>query len=133
MREITFRGYSKEWGWVYGDYQEPYGIYPPQIFPRKGTVDYDEFEGIVVIHETVGQYTGLTDNNGVKIFEGDLCLCNRNINDRFDKTVFEIKYDEIIGFYGESKTENTISADEFFMCEIVGNVFDNPELLEGKQ
>lgn len=79
--------------------------------------------------ETVGQYTGLTDTNGNKIFEGDLCLCDRNISKHIDKKVFEIKFDPETGFFGESDTSNIYPSD-FYMCEIIGNVFDTPEFLK---
>lgn len=141
MREILFRGKRKDNGkWVEGYYAKrsnhacfAYELRYNHFIIKDIFMDYNlgvlqEFE---IIPETAGQYTGLTDKNGKKIFEGDLCLCNRNINDRFDKAVFVIKYDELIGFYGENEWGgNTISADEFGMCEIFGNVFDNPELLE---
>lgn len=133
MREILFRGKRLDTDeWVYGVplFEEIRCYMIEDLFICD---EYQCTEAVysIVDLETIGQYTGLTDKNGNKIFEGDLCLCNRNINDRFDKTVFAIKYDELIGFYGENEWGgNTISADEFGMCEIFGNVFDNPELLE---
>lgn len=144
MREILFRGKTTDKGdWVYGDLtQNHYDICDKEhiLYGKKDECYISSFEindfamvgfhEIEVIPETVGQFTGLIDKNGTKIFEGDLCLCDRHINDRFDKIVFEIKYDECRGFYGENFNE--IEAYEFCMCEIVGNIYDNPELLKGE-
>lgn len=69
------------------------------------------------------------DKNGNKIFERDLCLCDRNISKHIDKKVFEIKFDPEAGFFGESDTSNIYPSD-FYMCEIIGNVFDTPEFLK---
>lgn len=133
MREILFRGKRLDNGeWVFGYFcefannrtgeQESY----IQTVKQDGRID--------LIHKvnpaTIGQYTGLEDKDGKRIFEGDLCLCDRHINDAFDKKVFEIIYDPVRGFYGENFNE--IDAREFSMCEIVGNVHDNPELLKGE-
>lgn len=140
MRKITFRGYSKEWGQVYGDYQEPVGIYSPQICPRKSTADYDEFEGIAVIPETVGQYTGLTDNNGVKIFEGDIVqlLFFEHGNGlgivkygRYTDVDSLDNYD-YLGWYADVQKHcvSILSPEnDNIKMEIVGNIYDNSELL----
>ena len=132
MREILFRGKRFDNGdWIEGWVTSQFKKYTEGEFLTR--IKSNVFGGgeRLVDTETVGQYSGFIDINGKKIFEHDLCLCKRNINDRFDKTVFETKYDKLIGFYGENEWGgNTISADEFDMCEIVGNVFDNPELLE---
>lgn len=143
MRKITFRGYSEEWGWVYGDYQEPVGMYPPQICPRKSTVDYDEFEGIAVMSETVGQYTGLTDNNGVKIFEGDIVQLLFFEHGTALGIVKYGRYTDVdslddydyLGWYIDIQ-ESCISIlspqSDNMQIKIVGNIYDNPELLKAE-
>ena len=64
---------------------------------------------VTVIPETVGQYTGLTDKNGVRIFEGDIVGC---VSDGERAVISWLKY---------------FNVDKW---EVIGNIHDNPELLE---
>lgn len=91
---------------------------------------------IEVIPETVGEYTNLTDKNGKKIFEGDIvAYCtstNRATNKEFHEVVFETRGES--GYFG-IKISN-IETWGFCMempaklMGIIGNIHDNPELLD---
>ena len=143
MREILFRGKRIDTGaWVEGGFFEwlkSANIVANNIDSRAQT----PWE---VDPETVGQYTGLTDRNGTKIFEGDI-LQTRMIGYKGEKKHrFVVKYGEYlpkeycrsiysqyttIGFYcsnGKGEYQLSTCSDCF---EVIGNVHDNPELLEG--
>lgn len=83
--------------------------------------------------EIVCRYTGLTDKNGKKIWENDICIVHRN-NDEEDE-YFIVKWDNK---YARFILEGDIITVDFdylygYECEIIGNTFDNPELLEMKR
>ena len=130
MREILFRGKRIDnWEWVFGhlyvthngDYE--IGCYNPDTKIERWTFDVDP--------STVGQYTGLTDKNGKRIFEGDVCLCDRNIAPSVDEQTFQIIFDVEAGQWIGRGPNSDIDASQFCMCEVVKTVHDNPELLEG--
>lgn len=127
MREILFRGKDKNIGkWVTGNlYQNQ-----DQCFIMANNRNNE------VIPETVGQYTGNTDKKRVKIFEGDIAKFKRFENTYIGKIVFnpetagfEFWWNVKVGAYGEMATRraNMSVCDDI---EIIGNIHDNPELLE---
>lgn len=134
MREILFRGQTRRKGqkvWTDGtpvdsNWVEGYGV-----CMGKGdfSVIYagDHVEKFVVYTDTVGQFTGLTDKNGKKIFEGDIVasqwcrgvVCYGEFNCSC--------CDGIYGWYFDGA-----DIREYDMYEVIGNIHDNPELLEGE-
>ena len=112
---------------------------------------YGEGESFVTWYpvdpETVGQYTGLTDKSGKKIFEGDIIESNNEMQSaifvvkygEYTPKMFYALYDAVYGwtptelFYGfffEAKGEQMIVVKSKYL-EVIGNIHDNPELLGG--
>ena len=127
MREILFRGKRVDNGeWIDGNY-EWYHNPPKHIISNPYTGETKE-----VISETVGQYTGLTDKNGTKIFEGDIIEVDR-IYDTLQPQPrrFTVEWEESSRFL-----PSTVYRDggDYFIdtdyCKVIGNIYDNPELLE---
>ncbi|MDR0476211.1 MAG: YopX family protein [Treponema sp.] len=133
MRDIEFRGKDIETGkWAFGSLlireekspvPETTETYKKYFIVNGGFENY-EYE---VIPETVGQYTGLKDKNGAKIFEGDTL----HIEDRYCENgiEFDIEFDEDSCCYISLGTNIEINRENMLMCEVIGNIQDNPELL----
>lgn len=132
MRKILFRGKRIDNGeWVeghYGEYMLMSGESIPGIsIPNKesvcGSICYD------VEASTVGQYTGVVDKNGKKIFEGDIIkTCGQH--SCFDKVEF---LDGLAGFYAVNDDIHIpaeLATLKKNFIEVIGNIHDNPELLE---
>lgn len=147
MREILFRGKRKDNGeWCEGFYTCVANLHyiATGIFDSltNGIINTRAYK---VDPETVGQYTGLTDKNGMKIFEGDIvkntwCFISSASVVRYGEysQPFNDIHTKHIGFYIEHTGENkdTYRKDLGFFadrCEVIGNLYDNPELLEVKQ
>lgn len=134
-REILFRGKRLEVGqfatekaceWVYGGYAKDCSgavhIYDTTRASRMVRVDPN----------TVGQYTGLTDKNGVKIFEGDILGSHYDDGCPEDVTIEIIVWSEN-GWGLEipgGDVAPVLDDGGFPHSEVIGNIHDNPELLE---
>ena len=124
-REILFRGKRIDSGeWVEG-YYVPIGEYHYILTGRLELVPYLGFEHFLVNLETVGQFTGLTDCNGVKIFDGDIV----NYNGEPGYVGFDKENAEFLIFFSKwTAGFDSIYCDRY--AEVIGNIYDNPELLE---
>ena len=122
MREILFRAKdnAKEWRFGFLTAQFGYGVddFDLQILTQAcGELCY-------IDPETVGQYTGVKDKNGIKIFEGDIIKCGYQ--------VWLICWIES-GFWVHStllKSSIRFTAESAGKSEVIGNMYDNPELLD---
>ena len=129
-REIIFRGKRIDNGkWVCGDLAH---------FPNKTNIDTHKhgqpWRGYAVIPKTIGQFTGLTDKNGKKIFEGDILstdIARPYLIVEFRDGCFmfncndggEDYYDIMLPIRKEAQTQ-------YKYGEVIGNIHDNPELLK---
>ena len=151
MREILFKARTTKKHnrkhdfndvWVEGDLvrsAEKYYIHP---IANKVKID-GELGKIIVVHEvepdTLCQYTGLTDKNGNKIWENDILKCKKYIGGNFVDYCIEVGYVEMKhGAFGLHRIKNDAYYRPFkdwledYEYEVVGNIFDNPELLEAE-
>ena len=157
MREILFRGKRVDNGeWVYGYYVclngKSHRIYTGYAETDCGSYYPDFYE---VLPETIGQYTGLTDKNGTKIFEGDIIryadmydyncylesLDNTEAYDKIDFgdiwTIDEVVYGIKIGYpaFDLNKHDwdcnglSELKESGNYFYEVIGNIHDNPELI----
>ena len=134
MREILFRGKTEKGEWVDGYYYANY-CPPSSIMPLVCTI-LNNNGAHKVIPETVGQYVGLKDTKGNKIFEGDIISRKVTKTDTLFKITTETIITKVVfhnvnfklelnnGFYGWSYFDN-------IQEEVIGNKTDNPELLRG--
>jgi len=137
MREVKFRGKSvKNCEWLYG-----------YLFPRSLLEDADyleplwiasglENECMAVDKETVGQFIGLYDKNGKEIYEGDIVKFE-DVSGYKDGCASVIWHEDSCGYYLENDDDNIYDTlydfTPSYQMEIIGNIHENPELLEERE
>ena len=153
-REILFRGKRlHDNKWIYGNFvsdcEGNSHIIEPRFFYEDGHhLQYEDNTDtpVFIIPETVGQYTGLTDKNGVRIFEGDILDVSSDVayggvavhrlgyfvvefhNGCFMKSALD---DPQLSFFDNAKRKGLYHFISTDIHKIVGNIHDNPEILKG--
>lgn len=133
MREILFRGAqkvdcAKSLVW----YEGSLIIETDDYTGEKEYYIQNENGSFLVIPETVGQYTGLPDDeNGMKIFEGDILRVIVNGNTTICKVAFaeNVAQFQLWQTITLPKTSTALNLGNY-ECEVIGNIHDNPELLK---
>ena len=127
MREILFRGKGIDGNWYYGVplvFTEDYVcITAPHTYNKS------------VIPETVGQYTGLTDKNGKKIFEGDIIKHFNHSDNPEEHAVYKVEFNEVYCMFKGRLHKNWAAQLRTYLeknYEVIGNIHDNPKPLKGE-
>ena len=150
MRTIKFRGKNEKNGeWEHGFFA--YLHIPDKIDSGQITIGYQSIPSIfndgegyregsywkTVVQKTVGQFTGLKDMNGTDIYEGDIVDLDFILYDPWDdgEETLEpmrcvVEYGDF-GFFFKKEEDLYYSLNDVENIKVIGNIHDNPELLEG--
>ena len=143
MREILFRGKTLEENprWVKGYYTFDH---KPWIDVKDGN-NFCIFDSREIDPSTLGEFTGLYDRNGVRVFEGDILRISKETDPLGNYYYPKVPYpcNVIVKWDFCAWNWETITKDKRYIsfpyawghysCEVIGNVYDNPELLEEAQ
>ena len=121
MRKIKFRGLILTGNWIHGNLDDQEDMV--EIFNR----DNEMFSKAIVMPKTVGQYTGLNDKNGREVYEGDILELPKG-SKRYVEWDDTYKLFVLVDSMGRKVSMSIInwSAEN---TEVIGNIFENKELL----
>ena len=138
MREILFRAKRiNDGGWAYGQllkiYNEYYIITKENqhiCYCNCGTLEFCDVQEID--SDTIGQYTGLTDKNGKKIWEND--IVDAGVVGSLRKLRYTVGYDDAYAAFwlfdsDGDPVEDLVIWSSGTQLKVIGNIFDNPDLL----
>jgi len=131
MREYKFRAWDSWWDKMH------YFDFTKNI---EATPD-DELKGLWILHKEgsvyaiqdkikIMQYTGSKDKNGKEIYEVDIVLYDRNIHKDIDTAKFKVVWAKDRYVLQEIKHKYYIDDVTWELVEVIGNIYENPELLE---
>ena len=124
MREILFRGKRLDNDeWVYGLLCRVGDTYA-NIRRMDTAVLYS------VLTNTIGQYTGLTDKNGKKIFEGDIVEFRTSLKKYYAKVYYKKGMWSLYIKGFNDRYMLSVAVENDYSVKVIGNIYDNPELLE---
>ena len=143
MREILFRGKRKDTEkWVQGHLHkmDGYGTGYTEYGIQVQDISTSRPWSVLVLPETVGQYTGSTDKNGKKLFEGDIGRYKQTDGAKENGkpiicTGVVLYNEKTASFAVKSKDEQGRKYFDYFPIkdfEVIGNIHDNPEIMEEK-
>ncbi|EPC16884.1 YopX family protein [Lacticaseibacillus paracasei] len=129
--ELDYINFDRDGNFAVGFYEDGYII--GKVADANDEYIYPEF-WVAVDRNTVGQYTGLKDKNGREIYESDIVRTgNDNIGDP-EPMIGQVIMREGSWLIENEKNQEAIELfSEITSREVIGNIFENPELLEGKQ
>lgn len=137
QREILFRGKRVDNGeWIYGYYAYDIEWAKGYILSQKQTGAFYQLGSTQVIPESVGQFTGLLDKNGIKIFEGDILSIDWGIDTGLARIIYnkhKYRFDYVSKGckegYSILELNQLLSSGKKRNLEVIGNLIDNPQLL----
>ena len=133
MREILFKAKRKDGGkWIEGYYQKRYDLLGKEEHLIFHADSYKMWEYAEIVPETLCQFTGLCDKNGKKIWENDILMAHLDEFYPEDVTYETVEWNVAGWVTHQANSIDRPYLDEFDLehYEVVGNIFDNKELLQ---